>query len=156
MRVFYLPMGASLRSATSLLRQDRFGNGDFIEPGSPVSVRCRHTGWLGLFGIADACTVRYATGGSWSCSVAGPADYVGLSASCDGPVRDFLWLPHKERSRAPEPGRESAQIGRFLDQPPMNRAQRRRLVADGCVLVTIPALRGPADNRFWRAERLCG
>ena len=83
MRVFYLPMGPSVPAATAFSRQTRWGS----EPGNPVSVRCRHTGWLGLFGDTDACTLHYATGDIWSCSVGGPADYVGLFASCDGPFR---------------------------------------------------------------------
>jgi hypothetical protein len=54
--------------------------------------------------------------------------------------RESLWLLHNGRNRAPGPGRETAQIGRFLDQPPMNCAQRRRLTAGGCVLVTTRAV----------------
>jgi hypothetical protein len=42
---------------------------------------------LAAEGADTRAHLHYATSDNWSCSVEGPADYVGLSASCYGPVR---------------------------------------------------------------------
>jgi hypothetical protein len=80
--VAFLPRGPSLTDAESLLLAAPMNN----TPGNAF-VTCHHTGFLGLLGDQDKCTLRYSSGPVFRCPVVPGEDSVGPAASCDGPFR---------------------------------------------------------------------
>jgi hypothetical protein len=77
-----LPRGPSLRDAEAGLLEAPMDN----TPGKAF-VTCRHTGFLGLLGEEDRCTLRYSSGPVFHCRVVPPQDSAGIRMTCDGPFR---------------------------------------------------------------------